>query len=406
MKIGRFAKVNNVSIDTLRHYMDLKLLLPIKSGHQYDFDQSCQNDFDEIQDLKTLKFSLKEILTLIDYLRLSGFSTKEYNAYMSDILHHKKTSLLEEEKAIDHALMQIESRINTLEQSTIVKTHHFGIHIGLIPYLACPSCKASPLNLECQSIHSNMVFQGKLTCSCGGSLIIDDGILISDTFVEILYETDIGLDNYIEETGEDIIANIRKGINWFTNTVETRTFDKAIVLEIGSGSGFFIRSAFSYIENCQYYIAVDHDISRHRFLKKHLETADISLPIQFICSDFKKIPLNDSCVDILVDFTGTSNIGFDTPEFMLDTIDTYLKPNCELMASYIVFDKFSTNHFLPIENRKLFNKESLSNNLTHHQFTINNTHKGDYHTNGGPYEDYFTENDKVYTMWLYANRKI
>lgn len=89
MKIGQFANQNNVSIDTIRHYMDLKLLLPVKNGHQYDFDQNCQNDFDEIQELKSLKFSLKEILSLIDYVKLSGLTTKEYKVYMAEILRQK-----------------------------------------------------------------------------------------------------------------------------------------------------------------------------------------------------------------------------------------------------------------------------------------------------------------------------
>lgn len=28
MKIGKFGEVNNISIDTIRHYMDLGLLIP------------------------------------------------------------------------------------------------------------------------------------------------------------------------------------------------------------------------------------------------------------------------------------------------------------------------------------------------------------------------------------------
>lgn len=312
---------------------------------------------------------------------------------------------MKEENDIIAAMKKIDTRIDKYENSQEIEKHRFGIHVTFLPYLTCPDCKTSQLDLECQSIHANMVFDGTLTCTCGRSLKIEDGILISDSFVETLYDIDIDLDHYIEETGEGIIANIRKGINWFNKTIETSVFDNAMVMEIGSGSGFFIRSAYSHIEKTQYYIAVDHDITRHKFLKAHLESAGISLPIQFICSDYRKLPLRDACIDILVDFTGTSNIGFDTPNFMLDTIDTHLKEKCELMASYIIFDKFSANHFLPHENRHIFNKDAIYANLEKNAFTIDHFYKGDYHTYGGPYEDYFTREDKVYKMWLHANKK-
>ena len=33
MKIGKFGEVNNLSIDTIRHYIDLSLIIPEKRGH-------------------------------------------------------------------------------------------------------------------------------------------------------------------------------------------------------------------------------------------------------------------------------------------------------------------------------------------------------------------------------------
>ena len=35
MKIGKFGEVNNLSIDTIRHYMDLSLIIPEKRGHYF-----------------------------------------------------------------------------------------------------------------------------------------------------------------------------------------------------------------------------------------------------------------------------------------------------------------------------------------------------------------------------------
>ncbi len=37
MKIGKFGELNNISIDTIRHYMDLGLIIPEKKGRSLFF---------------------------------------------------------------------------------------------------------------------------------------------------------------------------------------------------------------------------------------------------------------------------------------------------------------------------------------------------------------------------------
>jgi DNA-binding transcriptional MerR regulator len=56
MKIGQFATKHQTSIDTIRHYMSLGLLIPEKVTAQYDFDETCSHDFLEIMELKKLGF--------------------------------------------------------------------------------------------------------------------------------------------------------------------------------------------------------------------------------------------------------------------------------------------------------------------------------------------------------------
>ena len=63
MKIGKFGEVNNISIDTIRHYMDLSLIIPEKREATI-FDDDCQTDLELIIHYKDLGFSLNEIKEL------------------------------------------------------------------------------------------------------------------------------------------------------------------------------------------------------------------------------------------------------------------------------------------------------------------------------------------------------
>ncbi|WP_028829885.1 MerR family transcriptional regulator, partial [Proteocatella sphenisci] len=74
MKIGQFAKLNNTSIDTIRHYMSLGLLLPEKAGNQYEFDEKCMSDYLEIQRLKQIGFTLSEIQHLMLYKKMGNMT--------------------------------------------------------------------------------------------------------------------------------------------------------------------------------------------------------------------------------------------------------------------------------------------------------------------------------------------
>ena len=69
MKISKFAEVNNVSVDTIRHYMHLGLVIPEKKEVTI-FDEYCQKDIELILEYKWLGFSLYEIKELFLYKNL------------------------------------------------------------------------------------------------------------------------------------------------------------------------------------------------------------------------------------------------------------------------------------------------------------------------------------------------
>ncbi|MDZ7671924.1 MAG: MerR family transcriptional regulator [Halanaerobiales bacterium] len=42
MKISEFSNKYNISNDTVRYYMELNLIVPIKKGKHYYFDKGCE----------------------------------------------------------------------------------------------------------------------------------------------------------------------------------------------------------------------------------------------------------------------------------------------------------------------------------------------------------------------------
>ncbi|EOR25937.1 Methyltransferase [Clostridium sartagoforme AAU1] len=77
MRIGEFSKRNKVSIETVRHYIDLGLIIPYKNGAQYEFNEKCQKEIESILELKALGFTLNEIKSIFLYETLGKLSVNE-----------------------------------------------------------------------------------------------------------------------------------------------------------------------------------------------------------------------------------------------------------------------------------------------------------------------------------------
>lgn len=79
MKIGEFSRKNNISIETVRHYIDLELINPYKKGGQYDFDENSQRSLNKVLELKSYGFTLNEIKSILIYESLGKFTLEDSN---------------------------------------------------------------------------------------------------------------------------------------------------------------------------------------------------------------------------------------------------------------------------------------------------------------------------------------
>ena len=119
MKIGEFAQSHGLSIDTIRHYIDMKLLIPIKIGAHYEFDNSCEEELVLLLKIKDSGFKLSEIKSVFSFMRIGRMTNYRQSEFYRD-LFRKRLDIIEKEisklntnkEKLKKMIMDIESFVN------------------------------------------------------------------------------------------------------------------------------------------------------------------------------------------------------------------------------------------------------------------------------------------------------
>ncbi|WP_432403007.1 MerR family transcriptional regulator [Wukongibacter sp. M2B1] len=409
MKIGKFSSENKLSIDTIRHYMELGLIIPEKSGGHYDFDEVCQRDLEDILTLKDMEFTLNEIKSIFMFKRLGNLTPyQEVECYRQFFVSkHKK--IIKQMEELQNAKSRLEDKIDDIISKKDQQSHILGVDIGGLSLFKCIVC-GGDLTLNEGQIENNQIMKGNLSCKCGNKYIINDGILIGEnkfTYYEewpSYYDRRSYISEYLNETDPKYLDNIYKGLDWSYRKLNFEELRGKKILDLGSGFGFLLRHIYNDLPEDSLYIAVDHDIERHKFLKAMLERAECQRKVIFICSDFLHIPIKDRSIDILVDYTGTSNYSFENEEFLLGLLDKLVKENAFLIGGYILFDKFGANSWIKDKYRKNFILKNVKAEIEKLKYKAIDERISDILKKGGRFENYFNEDERVYTYGFYGKR--
>ncbi|KGR75644.1 MerR family transcriptional regulator [Ureibacillus sinduriensis] len=404
MKIGKFGQVNNITVDTIRHYMDMGLLVPEKKGGQYYFDDNCQKDLEMIMEFKTMGFSLNEIKTVLIFKNLGMLAGYEENAYFQSLFNHKYEKIAEEIAKLSAANKKIKKKIEEYNEKPGHTKVPMGIDISYLSLLCCPKC-GEPLTLENGTINRNQIIEGELACHCR-TYKVEAGILITGTLNDIIpiSNADDYISEYILNTDPFYLETLQKGLQTLKRKITGLNLESKVILEPGTGVGFLLRTIYDALPDSCIYIAVDHNIEKQKFLKGLLERTGIKKNILFICSDFSEIPIKKHSTDIIIDHAGTSNYSFEHTDFLLEILDEFIKKEAYLLGTYLAFKNFSTTSKVLPQYRDNFIPSKIRGKIEALHFELLEETTSDLISKGGRYEDYFVFGEEVFNYLFIGKR--
>lgn len=385
--------------------MDLDLIIPEKRGGQYYFDLRCQKNLEEIIYLKSIGFSLSEIKIIFFYKSFGKLAAYEEDIYYRTLFIDKYRKLEKDIEKLSQIKNKLKHEVDNMSEESSKPKLQRGIDLRNLSLFKCIKCSGS-LILQDGIIRNNQVMSGSLECSCGEKYIIEAGILMVEACTET--STTTFNDNYIMEyinlTDAVYLDSLHKSLEWSSRKVSVSDLKGKTLLELGTGIGFFLRNIYNDLPEDCVYIAIDHNLERHKFLKSLLERVDKAKNVLFICTDFLKIPIKEKSVDFVLDISGTSNYSFKHEEFLLSLTDRYIKEDAFLLGSFITFKNFSSNSLIERNYRKNFIVKNIKEEIDNLKYNALEEFTSNYVDKGGRYESYFVEGEKVYSYSFFGKR--
>lgn len=361
LKIGDFAKKFNVTVDTLRYYIEQQLLLPHKKGTQYSFSQEDSKDMEEILDLKKMGFSLIEIHNILSYKRLVSNRTREYRNHLRSFLESKKQQVEQHQKDLCRTLSYIDGKINELNNED--KNYKvLGIPLFMLTYLACPHCK-SDLILTEGAIENNMVVSGHMYCKCNYKVKVEKGIIINEE--EVIEKTLPTKQEYFANTSSKYINFLYTSMASLISFINSEDIKKRFIMELGHCPGFFLSKYFPYLPKDSTYILIDQDPKRMESAKIDLELHYNHDNFLFLCCDIKNLPLKEGFIDLIINSTGIEVYRKDK-ELLLNYLGSFVSNQGFLGGIYPYFSDRAREGDSKLT--KLYNKDFILQMLDSSEF--------------------------------------
>ncbi len=405
MKIGQIASKYNITIDAVRHYINIGLLTPLKKGGQFDFDIRTEDDLKMILELKSHGFSLMEIKKIILYKNMTTLIYDNEDSFKKNIYMDKVQRLQEEIGHLSEIVGSLNDKIRDINESTKYNRQAIGFPLEALSLFQCPKC-SSKLELNSSVLIKGQVFQGELLCECGYQLPIQEGIVVAESSRELgesLYKIDFT--NYVEETPVGYVNELHKASIWLSDIFAENNYQGKVILDVGTGHGIFVRNIYQALsEDC---LLICNDVYKEKidFIKEALEMSGIKHKVVFLACDARFLPLKDNCIDIISALTTSIHL-LKVDEILITCLERHLKQCIEIYIGHMVFEAIDPTNSLACQHRESLSKAFFDTLYESKGLTKINQYRSSYLPFCGKYETLISKKDKVYMYCLYLTRSL
>ena len=339
MRISEFAKKFNLSISTVRYYINRGLLMPDKKKDQYYFGKECITDMEKLMKYKQCFFSLEEIQELFFLEKTSRLRDEISVSAWMNILQKKKKELLAEQEALAECLQILDEELLNNSFDCDNDSAQFGMPLSFLTYLYCPDC-GRPLRLDSASLSSGLVYDGELLCECGYQASICSGMIqCADSVEESPLKAFENVDSVIsmkDEFSPSYRSLLEKAYLWLYNQIAGRDAAPQSFLA-GPFSFNFMLKYIDKLDRDNIYIFADPSRKRIRKMQQYLQTENFHNMV-FIAGTIKQIPIKKHSIDIYIDDYSTVNSLFVYNDFGIKDLAALLKYSGKV---YGVFTKYN-----------------------------------------------------------------
>ena len=333
MKIGEFAKKFDTSVSTVRHYINLGLLVPEKDGFQYCFEDDDCREMEIITTMKNAGFKLSELNKYLSIFRF--YNRDDYLLYekLLEYLRSKKSDLYAERHQINTYIRLINKKIKEIENSSVYATGKSansdskstcsqlpGFPLSAVDLLRCPHCQ-SRLHLSGIDITGDSITKGKLTCSCGYQAVLRNGIIFTDILKDLdnddkfLYsyfgEENVSINEdglllmAMDEHSNEYMTNLHRSSLWIHKELESIDLNSKVILFPEMSMQYLYNHCHDNLAYNSIFIVTSPSERTIQTMRQHIANAAPDLKIAYIINQDGKLPLRTGCIDAVIDYMGS-----------------------------------------------------------------------------------------------------
>lgn len=365
MRIGELARLNNITIDTIRYYISIGLLIPHRKGTQFEFTAREIENLQYIQYLKAMKFSLKEIEEIMNIKRTSNWTEPQTIKKYVNILKNKIGDLSAERLALENAEKLLMDEISQREGVGTCKRQIQGVPIRALPLLVCPYCNKQ-LKIRHGMFSHKYIYSGELFCNCRYIAKIEKGIIITaNKYTGIHDSPDVRRELY-KTLSKTFLKYYQEGSDIITNEILSRNLSGKIFLENFVNGYFYLYTHFNDLPSNGLYIIVDKYPETLNVYNELISILDLDRDILYIADASEEYPLAPNCVDVNISFFSCTEHDLYFRTSYYDMMEKYMSRNALIVGAEMDMDANA-------KSRKLFELKYPEGNECKMRFQVSQT---------------------------------